>query len=231
MPKALIVPHAGYIYSGPIAASAYASLAAALDVAPIEIARIVLIGPAHRVYVPSIASAGAEVFQTPLGPAEVDLAWLSRARGITANPRAHEREHCLEVQLPFLQRILPRTRIVPLLVSDAPADWVAGVLGELYGGPETLLIISSDLSHYLPYEMARHIDTETARRIASLDGTLSGEQACGAAAINGLLHLGRQKGMRAQLLDLRNSGDTAGMHDEVVGYAAFTFYEDAACHN
>lgn len=146
MPKALIVPHAGYIYSGPIAASAYASLAAALDVAPIEIARIVLIGPAHRVYVPSIASVGAEIFQTPLGPAQVDLAWLSRARGVTVNPRAHEHEHCLEVQLPFLQRILPRTRIVPLLVSDAPADWVGGVLGELYGGPETLLVVSSDLS-------------------------------------------------------------------------------------
>jgi AmmeMemoRadiSam system protein B len=234
-PKALIVPHAGYVYSGPVAASAYAELHRALSEpdksAAARIERVVLLGPAHRVYVSGIAGPGAARFLTPLGSVEVDQDWLARLKGAAQSPRAHAAEHCLEVQLPFLQRLLPRARVVPLLVSDAPSAVVGDALLQLWGGKETLIVISSDLSHYLPYATARSVDEETARRILAGDDSLDGERACGCAAINGLLHIASKKGLYSRLLDLRNSGDTAGSRDAVVGYAAFAFYEEKPCPN
>ncbi len=235
LPKAMIVPHAGYVYSGPIAATAYAQLQRGLSArsaAPAaKLERVVLLGPAHRVYVSGLAAAGAMRFLTPLGALEVDHAWLERVPELESDSRAHAPEHCLEVQLPFLQRVLPQARIVPILVSDAPASVVGGALERLWGGPETLIVISSDLSHYLPYDEARTVDEETARRILALEEGLDGERACGCAAVNGLLRVAKNKGLHCQLLDLRNSGDTAGTRDEVVGYASFAFYEEPPCQS
>lgn len=226
-PKGFIIPHAGYPYSGPVAARAYAQLQAAVS-AGAAIERIVLIGPAHRVYVPGVATAGVDRFQTPLGAIELDMHWLRRVPDLEVSLRAHAPEHCLEVQLPFLQCILPPNswRLVPLLVSDAAPEVVGSALEQLWGGPETCVIISSDLSHYQPYEDARSVDQETARRVVALDDTLVGEDACGCAAINGLTWLARRKQLRIELLDLRNSGDTAGSRDSVVGYGAFAIHEE-----
>lgn len=221
--KALIVPHAGYVYSGPIAAQAYRLLLPLRG----QIERVVLLGPAHRVYVPTLASSGATRFDTPLGSLTVDEEFQGRVLGdgLIESRRAHQPEHSLEVQLPFLQEVLGQPRIVPLLVSDAAPERVASVLAALWGGPETLIVISSDLSHYLPYAQARRVDSDTCERILACDTTLDGEQACGCAAVNGLLVLARRRGLTPQLLDLRSSGDTSGSRAEVVGYAAFAFYE------
>lgn len=227
-PKALIVPHAGYVYSGPIAACAYARLRAAASV----ITRVVLLGPAHRVALRGLALPDAGGFATPLGNVEIDI---DAARSVATLPQvttradAHGREHSLEVQLPFLQSILNKFKLLPLVVGDATPDEVAEVLERVWGGPETLLVISSDLSHYLPYPDARRIDDQTVRHILALsDAPLDPEQACGATPINGLVLAARRRRLNAQLLDLRNSGDTAGARDRVVGYAAIAFHEDAA---
>jgi AmmeMemoRadiSam system protein B len=222
-PKALIVPHAGYIYSGPIAASGFARVAAHGP----RFERVVLIGPAHRVPVVGLASPGCAQLATPLGELAVDLDALAEVPDVTASAAAHAREHALEVELPFLQRIAPRAKIVPLVAGRAKPSEVGAVLERLWGGPETLIVVSSDLSHYLPYDIGRVGDRSTAAQISALDTTLTGEQACGAVAINGLLHVARAKGMRAELIDLRSSGDTAGPRDEVVGYGAFALYEVA----
>ena len=225
-PKALIVPHAGYVYSGPIAATAFKRIAPYAD----RIERVVLIGPAHRVYVEGLASPGASRLRTPLGEVDVDTAILTALK-IPANAGAHAREHSLEVMLPFLQRVAPRAKIVPLASSSATPAAVAKILDALWGGPETLIVVSSDLSHYLPYAQGRAIDTATCARIAALEPTVVGEQACGAIGINGLLSLARGdtgRQLRIELLDLRSSGDTAGTKDQVVGYASFACYEDAA---
>ncbi len=188
-----------------------------------------LVGPSHRVYVDGLVSPGAERLRTPLGDVEVDMAALSSAPSVGANPRAHAQEHSLEVQLPFLQRVVPTARIVPLAVGRASALEVARVLESPWGGPETVVVISSDLSHYLPYDEGRAADTQTAERIVALDtAPLSGEEACGHAGINGLLALARKKGLRGELVDLRSSGDTAGSRDQVVGYGAFAFYDAGA---
>lgn len=226
-PKGFIIPHAGYPYSGPVAAYAYSKLQAAVS-AGASIERVVLMGPAHRVYVPGIATAGVDLFETPLGAIEIDVHWLRRAHDLEVSLRAHAPEHCLEVQLPFLQCILPKSswRLVPLLVSDAAPEVVGSTLEQLWGGPETCIIISSDLSHYQPYEEACSLDQETARRVVELDDTLVGENACGCAAINGLTWLARRKRLRIELLALRNSGDTAGPRDGVVGYGAFAIHEE-----
>lgn len=223
--KALIVPHAGYVYSGPIAASAYRLLQPLRG----QIERVVLLGPAHRVYVPTVAGAGFARFETPLGSLQVDRVWQDRAdpQVVRDSPQAHGPEHSLEVQLPFLQEVLGQPRIVPLLVSDAPPAQVGAVLEQLWGGPETLVVVSSDLSHYLPYATAKRVDADTADRILALDLSLDGDQACGCAAVSGLLWLARRKGLSLRLLDLRSSGDTAGGRAEVVGYAAFSVYEPA----
>ncbi|HQR69796.1 MAG TPA: AmmeMemoRadiSam system protein B [Burkholderiaceae bacterium] len=224
MPKALIAPHAGYVYSGPIAACAYARLLPR----PKRIRRVVLLGPVHRVPVRGLALPSVERFDTPLGPVEVDAearALLQELPQVGISDRAHAAEHSLEVQLPFLQQILGRFTLVPLAVGDATPEEVAAVLERLWGGDETLIVISSDLSHYLPYAAARSVDRATAETMLALAPTLDHEQACGATPVNGLLALARRRGLRAELLDLRNSGDTAGDRSRVVGYAAVAFFE------
>ena len=222
-PKLLITPHAGYEYCGAVAASAYARLAGPRAR---NISRLVLLGPAHRVVVQGLAAPRATAFETPLGEVALDVAALARLDElpqVVRNDRAHEREHSIEVQLPFLQALLGEFSLVPLVVGDASAEAVAQVLELLWGGDETLIVISSDLSHYLPYEQAQAADRATVQRILKLDAGLGPHKACGAAAINGALLAARRHGLAPRLLDLRNSGDTAGERDRVVGYGAITF--------
>lgn len=223
-PKALIAPHAGYIYSGPIAASAYATLAPAHA----TIARVVLLGPAHRVPVRGLAASSATQFETPLGAIDLDRDAIELALTlpqVKLMDEAHALEHSLEVQLPFLQEVLDRFSLAPFVVGDAGADEVAEVLDLLWGGSETLIVISSDLSHYHDYATARRLDAATTLAIESLRPQDIGfDQACGRIPVNGLLALARRRGLHAQTLDLRNSGDTAGPRDQVVGYGAYVFH-------
>ena len=225
IPKAIIVPHAGYIYSGPIAASAYARLIPARA----TIKRVVLLGPVHRVPVRGLALPGVDFFATPLGNVPVDqaaVALLAHMPQVVESHSAHAQEHSLEVQLPFLQRILADFSLVPLAVGDATPEEVAQVLERLWGGPETLIVISSDLSHFLPYDLAQRADGDTAEQILDLRESLSHEQACGGTPVNGLLLAAKRHHLEPQLLDLRNSGDTAGDKDRVVGYASFAFMQE-----
>ncbi len=223
-PKALIVPHAGYIYSGPTAAMAYACLAENAA----EIRRVVLLGPVHRVPVRGLALPGVDAFATPLGTIELDreaIAAISVLAQVVTSSAAHQLEHSLEVQLPFLQTVLDDFKLVPLAVGDASPAQVAEVLEKLWGGPETLIVISSDLSHFLPYHSAQQIDRATVESILQMHTLRSHEQACGATPVNGLLLAARKHGLQPQLLDLCNSGDTAGDKRQVVGYAAIAFRE------
>jgi hypothetical protein len=221
--KAAIVPHAGYIYSGPVAATAYARLAALRGV----VRRVVLIGPAHYLPISGLAASGAVAFATPLGEVAVDRAAIDGLRDlpqVVIRDDAHDPEHSLEVQLPFLQTVLADFAIVPLLVGAAGYDEVRAVLERLWGGPETLILISSDLSHYHDYGRARQLDADTASAILALDGDAIGEErACGRIPIGGLLQVARAKGLTATSVDLRNSGDTAGPRSHVVGYGSFLF--------
>lgn len=226
VPKALIVPHAGYVYSGPIAATAYAALQPIAS----RIRRVVLLGPTHRVAVRGLALPGSEAFATPLGEVPLDLQAaqaIAHLPQVTVSPLAHAQEHSLEVQLPFLQSVLEDFKLLPLAVGMATPQEVAEVLELLWGGAETLIVISSDLSHYLPYAQAQATDRATAQAVLQLLQPLSHEQACGGTPINGLLLTARKHHLVPHLLDLRNSGDTAGSHDGVVGYAAFAFEEPA----
>lgn len=223
-PKALIVPHAGYVYSGPIAASGYARLQPWRDV----IRRVVLFGPAHRVAVQGLALPDAAAFETPLGRIPVDadaVAQVQRLPQVVRSARAHALEHSLEVQLPFLQSVLGDFSVVPFAVGFAEAAEVAEVIELLWGGQETLILISSDLSHYHPYRDACAFDRATADAILALNPQLDHEQACGATPITGLVLCARHHGLVPELLDLRNSGDTAGDRARVVGYASLAFYE------
>jgi AmmeMemoRadiSam system protein B len=224
VPKAIIVPHAGYIYSGPVAASAYALLSPIAD----RIHRVVLLGPVHRVWVDSMALPGVDFFETPLGRIPIDadaVRQLADLPFVEQIPAAHALEHSLEVQLPFLQTVLHDFSLVPLVVGGATPDQVALVLDSLWGGDETLIVVSSDLSHYQPYAAAKDTDRTTVDAILHLDNHLSSEQACGSHPINGLLLTCARKGLRPSLLDQRNSGDTAGDKDRVVGYASLAFSE------
>ena len=224
-PKLLIAPHAGYEYSGAVAAHVYALLARRRE--PI-IRRVVLLGPAHRVALGGLAAPNAEAFETPLGEVAVDLAALAGLDDlpqVVRSDRVHEHEHSLEVQLPFLQTQLGSFTLVPLVVGDADSEAVAQVLERLWGGDETLIVISSDLSHYLRYEQARVTDQATVQRILALDTGLRPHEACGAAAINGALLAARRHRLAPRLLALCNSGDTAGDRDRVVGYGAIAFEE------
>ncbi|MCL4800735.1 MAG: AmmeMemoRadiSam system protein B [Burkholderiales bacterium] len=223
-PKAVIVPHAGYIYSGPVAANAYALLRPARGV----VKRVVLLGPCHRVPVRGLALPDAAAFETPLGRVPVDAEAVTAARALpqVSEYRAtHAQEHSLEVQLPFLQEVLGDFTLVPFVVGAASANEVAEVIEKLWGGPETLVVVSSDLSHYHPYDEARAMDEETARAILAGRTDLDHEQACGATPIAGLLTAAARRGLEPELLDLRNSGDTAGGKGRVVGYASFAFWE------
>ena len=222
VPKALIVPHAGYVYSGPIAASAYARLAPARGV----IRRVVLLGPSHRCRLRGLALPDADAFASPLGPVRVDARAADALRGVARSAEAHAAEHSLEVQLPFLEAVLGKFTLVPLVVGDAGPAEVADAIEALWGGPETVIVVSSDLSHYLPYALARSVDTDTARRILEL-APVEHDQACGAAPVNGLLLAAARRRLHPVVLDLRSSGDTAGGRDEVVGYGAFAFEEVA----
>lgn len=223
-PKAIIVPHAGYIYSGPIAASAYARLRAARDM----IHRVVLLGPSHRVGFRGIAVSGMEAFATPLGRIAVDQAAVEQLRKLPEVgylEQAHAQEHSLEVHLPFLQEVLGSFKLVPLVVGEARPTEVGAVLEALWGGPETLIVISSDLSHYHDYATARLLDDTTSKAIEALRFEDIGyEQACGRNPVNGLLWVARRKGLHGETIDLRNSGDTAGSRDQVVGYGAYVFH-------
>lgn len=214
-PKAIIAPHAGYIYSGPVAASAYARIQ------PAGIRRVVLLGPAHRMWLQGVAASAASAWRTPLGDVPVQA-----PPGLPAIDAAHAEEHSLEVQLPFLQVVLNDFALVPLVVGQAAGEEIASILDALWGGDETLVVISSDLSHYENYKTASRMDSAASRAIVQLDPAgLGSENACGRVPIRGLLHLARKKGMRAELLDLRSSGDTAGSRNQVVGYGAYAFYE------
>ena len=223
--KALIVPHAGYIYSGAIAASAYATLR---SLAP-RIRRVILLGPTHRVAVNGLALPDTDAFDTPLGRVQLDvdaMRTISRLPQVIVSNEAHEEEHSLEVQLPFLQSVLEDFTLLPLAVGMATAEEVAEVLEAVWGGEETLIVISSDLSHYLPYAAAQFIDNKTAQNIIKLQQPIQHEQACGGTPISGLIIAARKHHLSPHLLDLRNSGDTAGSRDRVVGYAAFAFTEE-----
>jgi hypothetical protein len=224
VPKAIIAPHAGYIFSGPVAASVYAQLAPARS----RINRVVLLGPTHRVAVKGLALPGCSAFATPLGTVEIDQAAVERLTGmpqVTVSAQAHALEHSLEVHVPFLQAVLEKFTLVPLAVGRAGAQEVAEVLDAVWGGPETLIVVSSDLSHYLSYSDAQAVDRATAKAIVGLAADLSHEQACGATPVMGLTHVARRRGLKPELVDLRNSGDTAGDRNRVVGYGAFAFYE------
>jgi AmmeMemoRadiSam system protein B len=223
-PKALIVPHAGYVYSGPIAAAAYALLAPLHG----QIRRVVLLGPAHRVALRGLALPSTTAFATPLGNVPVDAAAAAialRLPQVQVSDLVHAQEHSLEVQLPFLQSVLDDFTLLPLVVGQATAHEVATVIDAFWGGAETLIVISSDLSHYHHYASAQALDAATADRVLALQPLTSHEQACGAAPLNGLLEVARRRHLQASQLDLRNSGDTAGERSRVVGYAAFAFSE------
>ncbi len=220
-PKALVAPHAGYRYSGPIAASAYATLRGVSD----HVTRVVLLGPAHYVAVRGLAASSCDAFATPLG--EVPLDGDARAIACTmasveVDDAAHAPEHSLEVQLPFLQRTLREFSIVPFVVGRASPDAIADVLDELWGGPETIIVVSSDLSHYHDHATATTRDRRTADAIVAGRGDdLTTDAACGAYPVRGLLTAAHRRGLAPTLLDLRNSGDTTGPRDRVVGYGSF----------
>ncbi len=230
-PKALIAPHAGYVYSGPIAGTAYAHWQALRG----RVERVILLGPAHRHPVRGLAAPTVDAFAGPLGAVPIDRAALQAVADlpqVVFDDRAHALEHALEVQLPFLQTVLGAFSLVPFAVGAATDAQVAEVLDRLWGGPETRVVISSDLSHFLDYDAATALDRQTAAAIERLDGpALEYETACGRVPIRGLLALGARRGLSVRAVDLRNSGDTAGDRDRVVGYGAFVVHtgdEEAA---
>jgi len=223
-PKALIVPHAGYIYSGPVAAHAYRELERARG----KLRRVVLLGPVHRVPVRGLALPGVDEFETPLGRIPVDddaVRALAGLPQVTTSRAAHAHEHSLEVQLPFLQRVLGNFALVPLAVGTAATEEVAETIERLWGGPETIFVLSTDLSHYHRYDDARRVDGATLARISTFATDIRHDEACGATPLNGMLLVARRRGMTVRLLSACNSGDTAGDRDRVVGYSAFALEE------
>lgn len=225
IPKAIIVPHAGYIYSGAVAGAAYERLRRGAD----AIGRVVLLGPTHRVYVRGMAAPTVTHFATPLGDMVIDRAAIAALKDLPQvefNDEAHAAEHSIEVQLPFLQKIAPRAMLVPVAVGDTTPDAVAEVLERFWDDPETLIVISSDLSHFHAYGDAQRRDLATAECIESFAGEdLHGERACGFLPIAGVLAAAKRHGATIERLALRNSGDSAGPRDRVVGYGAWAIYE------
>jgi AmmeMemoRadiSam system protein B len=220
-PKALIVPHAGYIYSGPVAATGYARLKSIAD----SVQRVVVMGPSHRVAFHGLAVPDTRIFRTPLGDITLDtdaIQALLALPQVHLDNEAHRLEHSIEVHLPFLQEMLDSFSLVPIVVGDATPGEVRDVISMLWDGPETLFVVSSDLSHYHDYETARRLDSATSRAIESLAFEKIGyEHACGRNPVSGLLLYARQQGLTVETLDLRNSGDTAGPRDQVVGYGTY----------
>jgi len=223
-PKAIIVPHAGYIYSGPIAASAFAQLIPAKD----KIRRVVLLGPCHRVALSGLATSSADYFETPLGSIAIDRELsdtLLQFPQVQEFDQTHAQEHSLEVQLPFLQEVLDEFTLLPLVVGDASSAEVHEVLEAVWGSAETLIVISSDLSHYHDYATAQCMDRATCSAIEQLSPqAIDHGAACGRIPLSGLLLVAREKQMQADTIDLRTSGDTAGPRDHVVGYGAYLFH-------
>ena len=221
VPKGIIAPHAGYVYSGPIAGKAHSVLRPLRD----RVERVILFGPSHFVRVSGLAVPSSDTFLTPLGPVPIDTNAVRQALTlpqVIVNDAAHSREHSLEVHVPFLQEVLGAFQLVPFAVGEATPDQVAEVMELLWGGPETLFVVSSDLSHFHDHDTAALLDAQTSRLIESLRfEDLSGERCCGFKAIGGLMQAARARGMHARTLDLRNSGDTAGPRDRVVGYGAY----------
>jgi MEMO1 family protein len=222
-PKAIVVPHAGYVYSGTVAAAAYARLRAAAE----HIRRVVLIGPSHRVAFHGLAVPSVDAFATPLGAVPIDAELRRQAlsqRGVMTSDRVHQFEHSIEVQLPFLQRVLRDFTLLPLAAGDASAADVAAVFERLWGGPETLIVVSTDLSHFLDYTSAQARDAATGRQILAFASNLDGEDACGCVGLNGFLLAARRRQLMAEAIAQCNSGDTAGDRRRVVGYGAFAFH-------
>ena len=228
LPKAILTPHAGYVYSGPVAASAMEAMRCGNG----RVERVVLIGPSHRVRVRGLALPAADCFETPLGKVEIDI---EASRSLLDLPQVridaapHAREHGLEVEIPFLQQVFGHFRIVPLVAGDATVEEVSEVLERLWGGDETVFVISSDLSHFLDYDAAREMDQDTVERILRFEESIDVHHACGAAVINGFLPVAKKHHLEPKILDLRNSGDTAGGRDRVVGYCAMAFCRTARC--
>lgn len=229
-PKAIIAPHAGYVYSGSVAASVYARLlnpqtGTQHPDTQKSVNRVILMGPSHRVAFEGIAASSSHFFRTPLGDIPVDLEQIQK---IVHPPHvgyldeAHSHEHSLEVHLPFLQRALGDFKLVPLIVGKCSPEETAKVLDQLWGGSETLVVVSSDLSHYHEYQQAKRLDQRTSLKILQLSTDLVGEEACGCYPVNGLMYYAKQQGYRVEEIDLRNSGDTAGGTDRVVGYGSYT---------
>jgi len=222
-PQVLIVPHAGYIYSGKTAAEAYGCVAGIAD----RIERVLLLGPAHRVPLQGMAVPSVDAFATPLGDVLLDRAGVQQASalpGVCVSDEAHRQEHSLEVQLPFLQTVLGQFELLPLVVGHCDAQAVASVLDALWGGSETLVVISTDLSHFHNYDDCQQLDRVTCQRLQAKDTALSGRDACGAYALNGLMRCRHCQPLQVELVDLCNSGDTAGDKDRVVGYGAFVLH-------
>ena len=227
-PKAIISPHAGFIYSGAIAANAYHLLSSVRK----KIERVVLLGPSHRVPFLGLAICDADYYATPLGNIRLDKAAAQQLLDlpqVSAIDQAHVMEHSLEVQLPFLQTVLDEFSLIPLVVGDASDEEVSEVLDRLWGGDETLIVISSDLSHFHDYRHAKELDQQTSDAIIALHpDSIHTQDACGGIPIRGLLLQALKRNLHAELLDLRNSGDTAGSRDRVVGYGAYRFDSGAS---
>jgi hypothetical protein len=219
-PRALIAPHAGYIYSGSVAATAYAQIRERRD----SVRRVLLLGPSHRVAFAGLALSSAASFATPVAEVAIDIEAcrvLQRLPQVSVLDEAHAREHSLEVHLPFLSAVLGSYALVPVVVGDASAEAVAQVIEALWDGDDTLVVVSSDLSHFLDYDNARRVDNATTRAIEVRAQDLTPQQACGCRAINGLMQVAEARALAVTTLDVRNSGDTAGDRARVVGYGAY----------
>ena len=221
--KAIVAPHAGYVYSGPVAGNAFSAFSALRG----KVSRVVLIGPAHRAAFTGLALPQARAFATPLGILPIDEDGrnaLMELPSVIASDRAHAGEHSLEVELPFIQEVLGEVLLLPIVVGDATDKEAAHVLERVWGGPETCIVVSSDLSHYYPYATAQQLDQATALAVEHLrPEQIDEERACGCIGLRALLLVARERGLRCTTLDLRNSGDTVGARDRVVGYGAFSF--------
>lgn len=211
--KALIVPHAGYIYSGPIAAEGYNTIEKKFQ-------KVILLGPSHQVRFFGGAFDSNDEWETPLGKVKI---FRIKSKLVKNNELAHAHEHSLEVQVPFLQKILGDFYLCSISLGSYTEELINDIVDELDG--DTLLVISSDLSHYNPYEMANNIDKKTIQKILELKPEVEHDEACGADGINILINIAKKLGWKPALLDYRNSGDTAGDKEGVVGYASIAFEE------